>query len=209
MNSSGKRQWLVIGIAGLCLVFAGWSLFSGNDSASAPAPPVEAASAPDSPSEPPPTPQLEPAMYQRLRDQLMRFPAEHQEPFRDLRTMVVQTANANRTQDRGIEPSPSPNTPPFLPVPPLTVQPAPQDTSEQEQSISNSPSADTSPTIRLRGVVRNRETRQVNALLEVNGQIVLASQEPHAEWHIVTLTPKQLVVRHHHKTYTVEVSNAK
>ncbi len=148
-------------------------------------------------------------MYQRLRDQLVRFPAEHQEPFRDLKPPVTQTATERSPQPSRAEPSPSATTPPFLPVPPLTVQPAPPDAPEEEQKTANAPAPDTSPTLRLRGVARNRETRQVNALIEVNGQIVLATQEPHSEWQIVTLTPKQLIVRHHHRTYTVEVSHAK
>lgn len=209
--SGNKRQWLVVGIAGLCVIIAGGSLFSGGGSAPANPSPAPAVSSPEPSSNPPSLPQLEPAMYQRLRERLMSFPAEHQEPFRELKAAAMQTPSESRTPTSRTESNSRLETPPFLSVPPLTVQPTPHHPQEAEQNTPTHSATDSNqtPTIRLRGVVRDRNTRQVNALLEVNGQIVVATQEPHSEWQILTLTPTQLIVRHHDKTYTVEVSNAK
>ncbi len=216
---SNKRQGFVVAIAGGCLLIALWSLMSGGSS-SAPIPSGE----PTSPVEEPTdsnseqviseqvSVQITPVHYQRLREQLLRFSAEHEEPFR-----TVQTAQGTNKEEQKTKGSSSSSA--ILRVPPLTVQPAPlltgNNISQDSPLPSPSPSQDaqtetgSTPTIRLRGVIRNRETREVSALIEVNGRVVRATQDPDAEWQLVSLSQTQLVVRHENQTYTVEVSHAK
>ncbi len=213
---SNKRQGIVVAIAGVCLLIALWSAVSGGSSSAPtpsvePTPPVEEAT--DSSSEQV-SAQIAPVLYQRLREQLLRFPAEHEEPFRAVQT---SQASADTTQKANSGASPSP----VLGVPPLTVQPSPlpatpnltQESSSPSPSLtqeqaSSAPNENT-PTIRLRGMIRNRETREVSALIEVNGKVVRATQDPDAEWQLVSLSQTQLVVRHENQTYIVEVSHAK
>lgn len=217
MKKLNRQSVMVLG-AGVCLLIAGYSLFSGGE----PPASVEGAAPPaaETPEETPntaPASSLAPEVYQQIRAQLLQFRAEHTEPF------VSEAATAGLVASSGA-PAESPpkrewEPPKELTVPPVFVTPpdslaggvetnntqrelAPDDNPQKVEAVAVSPP-------RLRGRIESRNDGQVAAILEWNGRLIRATNAPGAEWRIVKITSEALVVRYGEQTFTVEVPHAK
>ncbi len=217
MKKLNRQSVMVLG-AGVCLLIAGYSLFTGNEPPSAPvdapAPPAEASSGTSSAA---PASSLAPEVYQQIRAQLLQFRAEHTEPFvSEAATagLVATTATPSESSPRGKwEPPKELTVPPVFVTPPeVGGERGKSERAESEpSSTSGAPQdkATVSSPPRLRGQIRNREDGQITAILEWNGRFVRATNAPDAEWRILKITPHAIIVRYGEQTFTVEVSHAK
>lgn len=217
MKKLNRQSVMVLG-AGVCLLIAGYSLFTGNEPPSAPvdapAPPAEASPGTSSAA---PAASLAPEVYQQIRAQLLQFRAEHTEPFvSEAATagLVATTATPSESSPRGKwEPPKEITVPPVFVAPPEVRR----DQGEIEKPVSEPLSSnDASRTEaaaltppRLRGQIRTRQNGRITAILEWNGRLVRATNAPDAEWRILEITPHAIIVRYGEQTFTVEVSHAK
>jgi len=211
-----NRQTVMILGAGACLVVAGYSRFSGGEPSQTASPPT------DTPAKATPEPSTNlsathasasPEAYQSVRAQLLRFQAEHTEPFGSESASPAQstspTAEPRTPRERNLpktiwlppvlaahpETTPSPQLSKDFPQPPLTEAAQPNETATSVP--------------RLRGHIRNRSDGQLTAILDWNGRLIRATNEPNAEWRIVKVVPNAILIQHGDQTYTLEVPHAK
>ncbi|MEN3000325.1 MAG: hypothetical protein ABDI19_00590 [Armatimonadota bacterium] len=216
------RQKMLIGGAALCLLVAVMTLFSGSGDAPPPTPPATA----DAGTSPPPEPSGEanmgappadPEFYQRVRQQLLAIQPEHQEPFvaRERAAPTTSSASFSHAESSGAT---------SLPVLPLTLQPTPPVPSPlpsegekpegkpNQESPKSSASPDPSQAAhappRLRGQIRDHASGKIAVLFELDGALLWASNEPHAEWRIVSIEPRQITIRNGARTLVLEVPYA-
>lgn len=217
MKKLNRQSVMVLG-AGVCLLIAGYSLFSGSE----PPAHVEEAAPPatETPEETPntaPASSLAPEAYQQIRAQLLQFRAEHTEPF------VSESATAGLVATASTPSEPPPRRewepPKEITVPPVFVTPPEVRRAGEETDKVDSESSPSSGSLRaeapisapprLRGQIRNRGDGQITAILEWNGRLVRATNAPDAEWRILEITPHAIIVRYGEQTFTVEVLHAK
>jgi hypothetical protein len=222
-----NRQMLLAGGAVACLLIALATLFSGSGSepsAAAPegdsAPQQEASLPLEGAADNATSPALNPEFFQRVRQQLLSIPAEHEEPFVVRDRAVSAPVSPDRTDSQRAESR-------SLPVLPLTLQPTWTNESpphppssptggDMGQPDTHQPSqvaqaqaqgGETAP--RLRGTIRYRDTSKMVVLFELNGALQWASNEPSAEWRIIKMTPRQITVRNGERTLVLEVPYAR
>ncbi|MCS7066846.1 MAG: hypothetical protein NZL85_11325, partial [Fimbriimonadales bacterium] len=142
---------------------------------------------------------------------------EHQEPFvaRERAAPTATSASMSRAGASGAT---------SLPVLPLTVQPTPpvpnplpsegskaegepNQRSPESPSPPNPPKAEHAPP-RLRGQIRDHASGKIAVLFELDGALLWAFNEPHAEWRIVSIKPRQITIRNGDRTLVLEVPYA-
>ncbi len=226
-----NRQGLLIGGAVVCLLtalFTALSGRSGSESSPPPAPsdanalveiPAES-EAPSAGSAP-----VSPEFYQRVRQQLLAFTPEHQEPFTPRERFVSSISSPESA-------SHPPHHAGGMPVLPIALQPSPAGAKDflldasrvSERNLQEGDMRSPSPHVsvppasgenlqkggapRLRGQIRNRANGKIVVLFEMNGTLIRASNEPSAEWRIVQIEPHHITVRHGEQTLVLEVPYA-
>lgn len=211
-----NRQTVMILVAGVCLVVAGYSLFSGGEPSQTAAPPSDtpAEATSDSATNLSATnASATPEVYQSVRAQLLRLQAEQTEPFVSESAFPTQSSpptNEPRTPHEI-------NLPKTIGLPPVFVErpetPPPLQPSKDSPSSSPTnaaqPNEEVSSAPRLRGHIRDHSDGQFTAILDWNGRLIRATNEPNAEWRIIKVMPNAILVQHGNQTYTLEVPDAK
>lgn len=212
------RQKAILLIAGACVAIALYSLLPSKP-ADVPPEPMDAMAAgagfEDATSDQAGQGgSASPETYRTILAQLLRFQAEHTEPFISEEGHPIER---NATSGAESQPTREIGLPHDMPVRPVLVG-APVAVSREEPTERSSETASppASPPVEnavvpphLRGRIIDRTDGKAVVILDWNGRLVRATTDPNSEWRILKITPDSVLVQHAEQTFTLEVPHAK
>lgn len=161
---------------------------------------------------------LAPEAYRTILTQLLRFQAEHTEPFVSGESHPAELKDTSETSSRLAREVDLPHdmaVPPIFVGTPVAVSHEEQGAKEGEtrsETASPTPSQPAENAVvppRVRGRIVDRTNGKAVVILDWNGRLVRATSEPDSEWRILKITPDSVLVQHADQTFTLEVPHAK